>query len=112
MPSCPKCGVDTGNAKFCPNCGAQQGAKIASQPVHLKKSKERYVPLIGACLCCCLGPVVTFLYYYFTEPDEDSFMKTFIFTTIMCVVGIGISVGLFILIMIISGGEAFNIFDF
>jgi len=112
MPLCPKCGADPGNAKFCPHCGAQQGAKIASRPVYREKTKERYVPLLGACLCCCLSPFVTFLYYYFTEPDEDSFMKTFIFIAIMCVAGIGISVGLFLLIMILSGGDAFNIFDF
>lgn len=108
MVFCPKCGADAGNAKFCPECGSPQGAKGTRQPIHRDKTKENYSPLLGACLCCCLSPIVTFLYYYFTEPDEDSFMRTFIFIAIMCAVGIGLSFGFLILVMVLTGGEFFE----
>ena len=102
MPYCPKCGTETNNAKFCPECGAPQGT-AGSTPIYPARKKEPYNAWIGAVLCCCLFcPLTTFLYYYMTEPEEDSLVQTAIRIGAIC--GVGIVVAILITLFMMSGG--------
>ncbi len=113
MPFCPSCGSETGGAKFCPNCGTTQGAAVGGTPVrYQEKKKERYIPWLGAVLCCCLSPFFLFLYYYFTDPQEDSLQKTFVFAVVLCVIGCVVFFGFFLVILLVFGASGFDGFDF
>jgi uncharacterized membrane protein YvbJ len=101
MPYCPKCGKETGNAKFCPECGAPQGTAEAA-PQYATRRKEPYNSWIGAIICCCLTPVPAFVYYYITEPNEDSLNQTFMKVGAIC--GIGIGILIIFTIFMFSGG--------
>lgn len=103
MPYCPKCGKETGNARFCPECGAPQGS-AGTATRYSEGRKEPYNSWIGAVLCCCLCPVTTFLYYYMTEPNEDSLNDTFMRVAAICGIGIVFLV-VFSLFMIFIGGD-------
>jgi len=102
MPYCPKCGKETGNENFCPECGAPQGAKRVA-PTYSEKRKEPYNAWIGAVLCCCLSPIVAFVYYYITEPDENSLNKTFLIVGATC--GLIIGFAILFTIFMMTGGE-------
>ena len=102
MTFCPNCGKETGNEKFCPECGAPQGTMRAA-PEYSAKKKEPYNVWIGAILCCCLGPIIAFIYYYITEPEEDSLNKTFMLVAAICAILVAFAVGFTIFMM--GGGE-------
>jgi len=102
MPYCPKCGKETGNENFCPGCGAPQGTKKAV-PTYSAKRKEPYNSWIGAVICCCLTPVPAFVYYYITEPEEDSLNQTFLRVGAICGIFIGFII-MFTIFMMAGGG--------
>ncbi|MHA2224383.1 MAG: hypothetical protein ACXAC8_04225 [Candidatus Hodarchaeales archaeon] len=109
MPFCPSCGSETGVAKFCPNCGATQGAAVGGPPIrYQEKKKERYIPWLGAILCCCLGPLPLFLYYYFTEPEADGLQKTFVYAVVLIIIECVVFFGFFIVIMLIFGVSEYD----
>ncbi len=91
MPYCPKCGEEVGTAKFCPNCGTSQGPGRLIQ-AYAPARIEAYNPFIGACLCTCLTPIAMMVYYFITEPQEDSLQKTFMYSIIPIGLFIGINV--------------------
>ena len=98
MPFCPKCGAEVGSSKFCPECGVGQGtvSSQAQQPAFKQSKKEKYNPYIGAMLCCCLSPIVMFVYYFVTESEEDSLARTFKYVIIPIVTFVGLTIIFFI----------------
>ena len=107
MPYCPKCGKETGNENFCPGCGAPQGTKKAA-PTYSAKRKEPYNSWIGAIICCCLTPVPAFVYYYITEPEEDSLNQTFLRVGAICGIFVGFII-IFTIFMMAGGGDLFDL---
>jgi uncharacterized membrane protein YvbJ len=91
MPFCPNCGEEVGSAKFCPNCGDAQGPGGHTKRFTSAR-KEAYNPYIGACLCVGLSPIAMMVYYFITEPQEDSLQKTFMYTIIPIALFIGINI--------------------